>query len=324
MRALVVQLPDSQTLAYRLSAVLNSSGPSGDRVIILARESNPHRSTYPSEVVNCRLANGSEVRLLCKYATRRRHDPYGHRRGVTYEAEVYHHVLKSLPVCAPTFYGLHKDAITDVAWFILEYIDKAVRVQDSRDPALMYAAARWLGEFHQANESRLSIAALPFLHIYDAAYYLGWAARTSQFAGSLHQLFPWLATLCRRFQDVVGCLLDPPAIIIHGEYYPNNILFLHGRIYPVDWESTAVATGEIDLASLVERWPATTVRSCIKAYISARWPHGAPAGFEQKLDVARLYWRFRWLGERPDWTNERKSQWRFHELRSIGQRLGLI
>jgi hypothetical protein len=62
--------------------------------------------------------------------------------------------------------------------------------------------------------------------------------------------------------------------------YLNNNLSLHGRIYPVDWESTAVAIGEIDLASLVERWPVTTVGRCINAYISARWPHGESAGFE--------------------------------------------
>jgi thiamine kinase-like enzyme len=199
-----------------------------------------------------------------------------------------------------------------------------VRVRDSHDRTLMHAAARWLGQFHRANESRLSPDLLPFLHRHDAEHYLGWAARTSRFAGSLHHRFHWLATLCKRFEDVVETLSEPPFVIVHGEYYPNNILFRRGTIYPVDWESTAVAIGEIDFASLTERWPSTTVERCRAEYLSARWPDGPPADFDQKLDVAKLYWRFRWLGERPDWTTEEKSRWRFGQLRTIGERLGLI
>lgn len=170
----------------------------------------------------------------------------------------------------------------------------------------------------------LSPDLLPFLHRHDAEHYLGWAARTSRFAGSLHHRFHWLATLCKRFEDVVETLSEPPLVIVHGEFYPNNILFRQGTIYPVDWESTAVAIGEIDLASLTERWSSTIVERCRAEYLSARWPDGPPADFDQKLDVAKLYWRFRWLGERPDWTTEEKSRWRFDQLRTIGERLGLI
>jgi aminoglycoside phosphotransferase (APT) family kinase protein len=175
-------------------------------------------------------------------------------------------------------------------------MDKSVRLRDSHDRTLMCAAARWLARFHRASESRLSLASLPCLHRYDAGHYLGWADRTSQLAGPLHQRFPWLATLCERFEDVVGMLLKPPAMIIHGEYYPNNILFRQGMIYPVDWESTTIAIGEIDFASLIERWPPEIIERCKAEYLSARWSEGPPAGFEQRLDVAKLYWRFRWLG----------------------------
>jgi hypothetical protein len=318
------QFPDSQTLIHKLSAIFSDPNSSMDQVTILARETNPRTSTYPSEIVNCRLADGSEIQLLCKYAAGRDRAAYGHRAGVAYEAEVYRRVLQPLPVSTPAFYGLHRDETTGETWFILESIDKSLRVKDSKDHALMHAAARWLGEFHRANESHLSPTSLPFLHRYDAEYYLGWALRTSRWAGPLHQRFPWLATLCQRFEKVVDRLLEPPVIIIHGEYYPNNILFRQGTIYPVDWESTAIAIGEIDFASLIERWPATIVERCTAEYLSARWPDGVPPDFEQKLAVANLYWRFRWLGERSDWTTEGKSRWRFDELRSIGERLGLI
>ena len=119
-------------------------------------------------------------------------------------------------------------------------------------------------------------------------------------------------------------LLEPPAIVIHGEYYPNNILFCQGTIYPVDWEAAAVAICEIDLASLAEGWPPEFVSEAKAEYRSARWPEGPPADFERKLDAAQFYWHFRWLGERSDWITEDKSRWRFDQLRSIGERLGLI
>ncbi len=118
-------------------------------------------------------------------------------------------------------------------------------------------------------------------------------------------------------------MLEPPAII-HGEYYPNNILFCQGTIYPVDWEAAAVAIGEIDLVSLMEGWPPEFVRKAKVEYQSARWPAGPPADFERKLETAQLYWLFRWLGDRPDWTHQKKALKRFERLRSIGERLGLI
>ena len=184
-------------------------------------------------------------------------------------------------------------------------------------------AARWIGRFHAANEARLSSTPLPFLNTYDSAYYQGWARRTSLFAGPVQQRFPWLTTLCERSQVAISLLLAPPVTIIHGEYYPKNVLYRAGIIYPVDWESAAIAAGEIDLACLTDRWPAETVRECESAYQQARWPDGAPAAFAQRLAAARLYMHFRWLGDRPEWTTH-QQYWRFKYLRAVGEQLGLI
>lgn len=317
-------LPDSHDLIHWIEATFNQDDFSMEGVSILAREPSPFASTYPSEVVTCRLTDGRRVQLLCKYEAGFDHTAFGHRGGVAYEAEIYRQVLKPLPVSKPKFYGLYKDEITGGMWFVTEYIDNSSLVKDSRDHTLMYAAARWLGAFHQTNEARLSPDSMPFLNRYDAEYYLGWAERTSKFAGFLHHRYPWLEPLCKRFKEVIDKVLESTAIIIHGEYYPNNILFSQGTIYPVDWESTAIAIGEIDLASLIEHWPSTIVENCIAEYKRARWSGVQPADFERNLDVAKLYWRFRWLGEKSEWTTEEKSRWRFEELRSLGGRLGLI
>jgi Phosphotransferase enzyme family len=125
----------------------------------------------------------------------------------------------------------------------------------------------------------------------------------------------------QRFEDVVPLLLDCPLTIIHGEYYPPNILWREEVIYPVDWESAAVAAGEIDLAALTEGWPPGFVEQCELEYQRARWPEGPPTGFERRLAAARLYLHFRWLGSE---TDRAPSLWRFEQLRCEGERLGLV
>lgn len=304
---------------------LVGGGDSGaDRLTISAREPNPYTSRYLSEVVTCQLAHGKTLQLLCKYSHARGHNAYGHRGGVPYEAQVYGHLLQRLDLPTPRFFGAHTNADSGETLLVLEFLSDCLPVKYSGDIAVMGETARWLGQFHRANQSRLSHSSLAFLNRHDAAYYLGWARRTFRFARELHEDHPWLETLCRRFEEVVAVMLEPPSVIIHGEYYPENILFFRGTILPVDWESTAVAMGEIDLASLTEGWPAEFVSEARAAYKSARWPEGAPPGIERRLEAAQFYWHLRWLGDRPQWTTAEKEQPRFQQLQALGERWGLI
>src|SRR5213076_728303 len=106
-----------------------------------------------------------------------------------------------------------------------------------------------------------------------------------------------------------------PATVIYGEYYPDNILMRDSTIYPVDWESTAIGAGEIDLASLTDGWPERLVQQCGIEYQRTRWPAGAPREFSQRLEAARTYWAFRWLASRLEWTTHPKQQRRLLHLR---------
>ena len=133
-----------------------------------------------------------------------------------------------------------------------------------------------------------------------------------------------MAPVSERLDACVAPLLTAPRTLIHGEYTPHNVLFRDGSIYPVDWESAAIAAGAIDLAGLTDRWPADVVRACEFEYERARWPDGAPAQFNQELAAARLYWQSRWLGQRPDWTTDEECLWRFDELRSAAETMGLV
>ncbi len=322
MASLSPKLPDEKILILGLTAVFNVNGHAHDRLAILHREPSIYSSTFPSEIVTCRFEGKGELRLLFKYARRKFYTGHGHRGGVLYEAEVYRRVLQPSQASTPFFYGTYTDSKTRTTWLILEYLDNTERVSKPRGG--MARAARWIGRFHALQEAHLAGNPVTWLTTYDAQYYRGWPRRTLLFGRPMRQRLPWLATLCERFDEVIPLLLASPATIIHGEYYPHNILSQGRVIRPVDWESAAIGAGEIDLASLTEGWPAATVRRCEEEYRRARWPDGAPASFNRTLDAARLYMGLRWLGDERESTAGLDLREYFHFVRSLGKRLGLI
>jgi hypothetical protein len=313
--------PETEALSAGLSVVLGGAGSS---ICILDRTPAIWASTYPSEIVTCAVGGSTELKLYCKYMAGLDYESFGHRGGVPYEIEVYRRVLAGLSLSLPRFYGAYQDPATGDAWLILEFLDRSLRVTKGPQPESIVQAARWLGRFHAANEGRVSGPDVSFLNLYDAEYYLGWSRRTLRFASELRPEFPWLETLCGRFDECVDILLSAPRTIVHGEFYPHNILLSDGQIYPIDWESAAIAAGEIDIATLTEAWKPEHLRRCELAYQESRWGGAAPAGFSRGLAAARLYVCFRWLGEQPEWTLHAGNREYFEQMRIAGEELGLI
>jgi len=153
---------------------------------------------------------------------------------------------------------------------------------------------------------------------------MGWVRRTLKASSSLPRKLPWLEAVCRHASHLLAPLLEEPFSIIHGEYYPHNVLYHRGRVFPVDWESAATAAGEIDIAALTEDWSAKTTRSCIAAYQEERWPEGVPAGFTRRFLAARLYLCFRWMGDHEDWSRYSGLSASLRRLRRLGRELGVF
>jgi hypothetical protein len=313
--------PDLATLTTRLNQLPGEDGFVPRPVTVLSRKENLYASTFPSEVVTCRLADGQERRLLCKYAAGRNHDAHGHRGGVRYEAKVYRRVLRALGASVPRCYEASEGAFAEDAWLILDYLDQGVRLSDIGEKDALLCAARWCGHFHAAAATWLAERPRPGLTVYGAAYYRKWAQRALQAADSGRDR-PWLQSLCARWEEASGPLLAA-ATFIHGEFYPHNIL-VHGEdVYPVDWESAAIAAGEIDLAAVTEGWPEKYVAECMREYRRVRWPEEAPADFERALLAAQLYLMFRWLGGEQEIAPQ-DTEWCLERARTRGERLGLI
>lgn len=314
-----------------MTAALNANG-SPRPVTVLRRKLPRYMYTYPNEVVTCRLPDGRKRRVFIKYEGGRGHQAFGHRGNLGYEAKVYQRLLRGLPTFRPRFLGALTEPGTGDTWLLLEFVYAAARVFDlhfhksTAQARALVASARWLGHFHADCAARVRDPALSFLKRYDAKYYRGWARRLAEFSRPLQGRFPWLIRL-RAWGDAwFTPLLAASQTVIHGEFYPKTVLVRKEQLFVVDWESAAVAPGEIDLATLTEgkHWGGRIARRCEEAYQRARWPEGAPAGFERALDAARIYLHFRWLGERPDWAVREKSLWRYEHLRVVAERMGLL
>ena len=317
-------LPGIQSLTEGISFVLTEGGFTRGRVTILNRESNVYKSTSPCEIVTCRLADGQILKLLCKYSAGQDHSSYGHRGGLAYEGEVYRRILMTSQLSIPVFYGTYTDKTDGRTWLVIEYLQDSCRINRSLEPDAIFLAVRWIGELHSAYEVNELNDQTSFLKVYDKEYYLGWLDRASWYAKHLQKRFPWLESLHSIFEECVVSLPDFQQSVIHGEYYPMNVLIRNRSIYPVDWESAAIGPGEIDLAALIEGWPEDILRECESVYKSVRWPNGAPCDFAQRLDTARVYLGLRWLGDNQEWTADESSLWCFEMLYVVGKRWGMI
>jgi hypothetical protein len=318
-QALLTTRPDDGDLAAELTALLNEGGFARGDVVILEREPNVYSSSYPNDIVRCRLPQGDELELLCKYGSESTlasgHSAHGSRGGVGYEAAVYQYILTPSTLPALTFYGSRSRPERGEVWLVVEFAGRDPRI--SQYPEAMPAAARWLGTFHRVHAGRT--ADFAFLKEWDRDYYRGFVERTVAFVGRDERERRWLAELENRFDEWAAPLLRE-GTIVHGEYYPDNVLFKNGTIYPIDWESAAIGAGDVDLAALTEGWEPEVVHECEEAYCKARWPEDVPADFHQCLTAARLFVACRWLGD-PAGSAERFR--RVPELRRLAAELGL-
>jgi hypothetical protein len=314
-------VPEAQVLAGALARILRA----GRRKQVAILDRRPlGEGTFHGEVVKCRINGGRPQTLFCKYGNSTDNYSHGHRGGPPYEATVYRRVLRHSRCTLPSFHGCRTDRDAGGTWFVLGFLGDSYRLNHAPDyRQAMPMAAAWIGRFHAEREQALSLRVPRFLKRYDAPYYFGWARRTRRLARPLFDRYPWLPGVCRGYERVVEEMLAAPNVVVHGEYYPKNILLHDGTIVPVDWESAAVGFGEIDVVSLTDNWPKSVARLCEEAYARHRWPGGAPAEFERRLDLARLYVHFRWLGDLPEWTLK-SGVFRYQQLRRTAKRLGIL
>lgn len=274
----------------------------GATVRLFNRRLNPYASRSPTEIASFVGPDGQTRDVLVKYEDEAiEESEKDHRGGTRLECLVYERVLDPLNI-RPEYFASGIDPTTGRTWLIVEYISDALNLGEAPQPQSLRAAARWLGKFHSAQVIKLNGQKLDFLTQYKSDYFATCVSRTIQFAGDTLRHYPWFPQACARSEDAFRILTDAPQTIVHGEYYAKNILWRDGAIFPVDWETAAIAPGEIDVASLIEGWPAGLAAEALETYCTSRGITLNDKEFQRRLVAADIYWAFRWLGYRPDWT----------------------
>jgi hypothetical protein len=238
------------------------------------------------------------------------------------EVEVYRSVLVPAGVPGPTLYGASVDAQADRFWLFLERVPGRV-LTEVGDFAHWRAAACWLARAHTrlAEDVPRWLRAAPLLR-YDAEYYRLWPRRAQAILGT--SAGPALGGVLGGYEAVVDRLTALPVTVIHGEFFPSNVLteeLATGvRNCPVDWETAAVGPAHLDLAALsAGSWPEAARVDLAREYLSAVLATGGayPSSLDDlmtdllfcrlHLAIQRLGWAHGWSppeGHRHDWLGE--------------------
>lgn len=316
----VIEPADWEIIFERLLAAIKETGVPARKIEIVQGSPLLRSGTHPNETMICELEDGSILRLFLKYSRNYRRPDDGHRGGISRETKVYRQLLQCFLDSKIKLIAAGEIRSLGVIFMLLEEIQGHLRISKT-PPENMERAAKWIGRFHAANELNLRGAMPAFLSTYDRDYYRQWSRRALELTRPLHPEYPWISEICWLFEcNVIPILLETPQTVVHGEFYSKNIMVKGSKIYPVDWESAAIAPGEIDLASLTEGWPLEVIRACSQAYREARWPKGTPKSFQATLEASQFYFLFRWLGNSPYFATGKHGRNRLDALGSLADR----
>jgi Ser/Thr protein kinase RdoA (MazF antagonist) len=217
------------------------------------------------------------------------------------EIAVYRDLLEPAGVGAPALRGWLADGRR--AWLFLERVEGAP-LDEARDLGAWEAAARWLAHLHSRP---LPTAGTGRLLRYDAAWLRRWQIRAAASR-------PALRRLSAAVERAVESVSSWPFGLVHGEYYPANVLVAGRRIRPVDWETAGLGPGLLDVAALTSGgWDARERVRVERAYREALPPGRRPAARElaDALRQARLLVAVQWLGwdERFSPPEEHAHDW---------------
>jgi hypothetical protein len=315
---------DTAALRTALEGVLSCYFGAPRAIEELQRCPALYRSSFALEELEVKLDDGLTLHLLCKDVSLQGlsetselgkptflHDPL--REIETYRQILVPH-LSDTALC----YGAVADAELGRYWLFLEKV-QGVKLPDFGLDTWK-RVAQWLAAMHTrfARQPDLrELAAVSHLIHYDGDLYRLWPRRAQAF---LRQMVPMVPTQAlQRFDRLVGGydqvierLLALPVTLIHGEFYGNNVLIQETadqlRVCPVDWETTALGPGLLDLAALISGgWTEEEKRAMALAYHDNLVPNNGWAPdveeFLFALDCCRLHIATQWLGWSEQWLS---------------------
>jgi aminoglycoside phosphotransferase (APT) family kinase protein len=246
------------------------------------------------------------------------------------ETRVYERLLAHRHLETPLLYASDVQPKRGRYWMFLEHVP-GMQLRWTTQPGAWQRAAAWLARAHARLPTDGDTSGCALV-IHDAHYYRRWLRRAQVFTdGRDRYRKTRLSWLARKHAYVIDVLTGLPRTVLHGEFYPSNILVdestTDGRISVIDWEMAAIGPAVTDLAALT----GGTVtdenrRSILASYLSA-----APAASRQRgealaseaLGCARVQLAIQWLGWARDWSppEEQRHDW-LSEAVDIGETMG--
>lgn len=276
----------------------------GAPVTAVWRRPSPYQTSCGLEEIGAELADGTRLELIRKDLRRSalgaaaRHTKPAFLHDPGREVEIYR-LLSRCGLGTPACYA------AGPGFLLIERVP-GIELFQVGELEGWRQAARWLRRLHER------FAAVPpsspRLLRHDAGYYRLWAGRACE-------RVPEIAPIVDRYERVVERLVGLPQTLIHGEFYPSNVLVAGERIAPVDWEMAAIGPGLVDLAALVTGWEGEDRATIAAAY---------GAVDEAALAACRLHLALQWLGWSAAWTPppEHAHDW-VAEAVDAAERLGL-
>jgi len=252
---------------------------------------------------------------------------------------MYRTVLKTGRFGTAVWYGALVQKDEERYWLLLERV-KGLLLWQVGQFDQWKSAARWLARFHASfwthNGKPQALPQVLLRH--DAAHCMRWISRAERFVSrgqnsNANGLASQFKRIAKRYSEVVEYLVALPQTLIHGEFYPSNVILRRrntgSSVCPIDWEVAALGPGLIDLAALASgTWEQDAREALVAAYREELelFTRELPSMAEllEAVDYCQLYLSVQWLGWAADWSPPRNHEqdWLRESIR-LSKRLGL-
>jgi hypothetical protein len=312
-------LPSAQSSELRLHLEERLDRHFGRRCSIVELEHRrcPYTSSFPVEEIDVRFADRSELHLVMKDLSSQAMAEQARcvRPDFLYEPrreiQVYRWILPHAPRGTATWFGAVTNPTICRYWLFLERVD-GHELRHVGAFSIWERTARWIARFHRSYPpTRIArLVQTARLLVYDEDFYWLWIERAQRFAARRPLVRRLVDRIARCYAPVVKRLASLPRTLIHGEFYPCNIVVRRTghqvRVCPVDWEMAAFGPSLMDLASLTAGWSQREQRALARAYRAAAPGRMAksvhiPEDFSVDLDCCRLHLAVRMLGWSEAW-----------------------
>lgn len=286
--------------------------PGGCKIAELSRTPHARQSSFQLERLRARLADGRELGILFKNVGPRGLLPDCDQQRTAFpydplcEIRTYRELLTP-ELGAPFCFGIWVDERSQRYWLFLEDV-AGMELVDIGDIKIWEKAVLWLTQLHGLSDDQIP----GWVFRYDSDYYHTWVERAVPALARVRSQWrlpgEGFERVVRHYDQVVRHLMTLPRSIIHGEFYPSNILISRRsdgglRICVVDWGTTAIGPRLLDLASLVSgKWTNTQRLEFADTYRRLALPGMSPKELKRSLAFCRLHLSMQWLAscvERP-------------------------